>query len=65
MDSKTVGLAGLRGWRGSVADRVARPIARRSSAGEDQVRAVIGAVFLALSIFYVAMAIKDLLGNTD
>lgn len=65
MDSKTVGLAGLRGWRGSVADSVARPIAKRSSAGEDQVRAVIGAAFLALSIFYVAMAIKDLVRNTD
>lgn len=60
MDTKQVGLAGLRGWRGSVADAVARPVARRSSVGEDQIRAVIGAAFLVLSLLYVIGAVRDL-----
>lgn len=59
MKTKNVGLAGLRGWRGSVADAVASPIAKRSSFGEDQVRAVVGAVFLLLSLMYVLRAFKD------
>ncbi|MEP1124799.1 MAG: hypothetical protein ABJH68_13015 [Ilumatobacter sp.] len=59
MQTKQVGLAGLRGWRSSVAGAVARPVARRSPFGEDQVRAVIGAAFLALSIVYVVTALKD------
>ncbi len=59
MKTKNVGLAGLRGWRGSVADAVASPIAKRSSFGEDQVRAVVGAVFLLLSLMYVLRALKD------
>lgn len=60
MDTKQVGLAGLRGWRGSVADAVARPVARRSSVDEDQIRAVIGAAFLVLSLLYVIGTVRDL-----
>ncbi|MFP5489778.1 MAG: hypothetical protein ACLGHQ_15910 [Acidimicrobiia bacterium] len=59
MDSKTLGLAGLRGWRSSVANAAARPVARRSPLSEDQVRAVIGALFLALSVLYVVGAVRD------
>jgi hypothetical protein len=65
METKNVGLAGLRGWRGSVANAVAAPVAKRSSFGEDQIRAVIGAVFLLLSLMYVAGALKDMLRNND
>ena len=60
MDTKRVGMAGLRGWRGSVANAVAGPVAKRSSAGEDQVRAVIGALFLTLATIYVLSAIVDI-----
>jgi hypothetical protein len=60
MQTKNVGLAGLRGWRGSVANAVASPVAKRSSFGEEQVRAAIGAVFLLLSIVYILGAVKDL-----
>ena len=65
MEKKNVGLAGLRGWRGSVANAVASPVAKRSSVGEDQVRAAIGAIFLLLSLMYIAGAIKDLVTDND
>jgi hypothetical protein len=45
---------GLAGWRGTVADRVAPPAAKRGPVSEDQIRAAIGGVFYALSIYYVA-----------
>jgi hypothetical protein len=60
METKNVGLAGLRGWRGSVADAVASPVAKRSSFGEEQVRAAIGAIFLLLAVVYIVGAAKDL-----
>jgi hypothetical protein len=65
METKNVGLAGLRGWRGSVANAVASPVAKRSSVGEDQVRAAIGAIFLLLSLMYIFGAIKDLVTDND
>ncbi len=63
MDSKSLGLAGLRGWRSSVADAVATPVAKRSPLGRDQVRAAVGAIFLVMSLIYVFGAIKDLLSD--
>ena len=65
METKNVGMAGLRGWRGSVASAVATPVAKRSSLGEDQVRAAIGAIFLILSLMYILGAIKEIVGNDD
>ena len=59
MKTKNVGLAGLRGWRGSVADAVATPVAKRSSFREEQVRAVVGAIFLLLSLVYVFRTLRD------
>ncbi len=63
MDTKSLGLAGLRGWRSSVADAVATPVAKRSPLGRDQVRAAVGAIFLLMSLIYVFGAIKDLLSD--
>jgi hypothetical protein len=60
MDVITFGKAGLTGWRARVADAVAGPVARRTPATDDQVRAAIGALFLILSVMYVAKAAKDL-----
>jgi hypothetical protein len=63
MDTKTVGKAGLRGWRSSVANAAAGPVARRSPLSEDQVRAVIGAVFLVLSVLYVIGAVREVVSE--
>ncbi|MDP5181760.1 hypothetical protein QOZ88_03850 [Blastococcus sp. BMG 814] len=60
MDAVTFGKAGLKGWRARVADAVAGPVAQRTPVSDDQVRAAIGALFLALSVMYVAKAVKDL-----
>ena len=60
MDAVTFGKAGLKGWRARVADAVAGPVAQRTPVSDDQVRAAIGAVFLALSVMYVAKAVKEL-----
>jgi hypothetical protein len=65
METKNVGLAGLRGWRGSVANAVASPVAKRSSVGQDQVRAVVGAIFLLLALTYIFGAAKDLVTDSD
>jgi hypothetical protein len=51
------GHAGLTGWRETVADKVAPPVAGKTPASEDQVRAVVGAAFFLLSAYYVATTI--------
>ena len=51
------GHAGLTGWRETLADRVASPVADKTPASEDQVRAVIGAAFFLLSVYYVVTSI--------
>ena len=43
------GHAGLTGWRETLADRVASPVAGKTPASEDQVRAIVGATFFLLS----------------
>ena len=48
-----IGHAGLTGWRQKVADVAAPPAAKRGPVTEDQVQAVIGAAFYALSVWYV------------
>jgi hypothetical protein len=60
MKASAVGQAGLRGWRGSVANAVAPSVAKRSGLSEDQARAAIGAIFLLLSLLYIIKAFKDL-----
>lgn len=64
MDAIAFGKAGLQGWRAKVADAVAQPVARRSGVGDDQVRAVIGAVFFVLSAVYVVGTLKRLAGGS-
>ncbi|MFN3215188.1 MAG: hypothetical protein ACE367_01695 [Acidimicrobiales bacterium] len=61
MESRDVASAGLRGWRGSVANAVAPRVAARSSLREDQVRTAVGAAFLLLSLIYVLGALRDLM----
>ncbi len=65
MKAQNVGQAGLQGWRRKVADAVATPVAKRSSkASEDDIRAAIGALFLALTIMYVVQALKEVLADS-
>jgi hypothetical protein len=54
------GQAGLQGWRRKVADGVAEPVAERSRLNEDQIRALIGATFLLLSLTYVVKSLVTL-----
>lgn len=51
MNVAAVGEVGLKGWRGKLADRVAPPVAERTRLTADQVRALIGIVFIALTLF--------------
>ena len=50
MDVKRIGQAGLVGWREKVGDRTAEAVSKRTSLKADTVRAVLGALFLELSI---------------
>ena len=47
-----------------LAAAVAEPVAKRSSLGDEQVRAAIGAVFFVLSVVYVAGTVKRLISRT-
>jgi hypothetical protein len=55
---KDVGRAGLAGWRETVANKAAGPIAARTPIDEDSVRAAIGALFFVPSLVYVVGSIK-------
>ena len=44
-----MGKVGLNGWKGKVGERVAEPVAQRTRFTEDQVKAILGGMFLALS----------------
>ena len=58
MDKTALGKTGLTGWRTTVADRVADPVSRRTPVDAEQVRALVGAVFFALSVYYVVSTAK-------
>ena len=61
MNTKEVGKAGLAGWRETVADRAAPPVASKTPVDEDTVRAAIGALFFVLSVIYVIGTIRRML----
>lgn len=61
MDKTALGKTGLAGWREKVADFVADPISRRTPLESDQVRAVVGATFFVLSVYYVINTTRDAL----
>ncbi|MGI8623421.1 MAG: hypothetical protein ACR2NB_08035 [Solirubrobacteraceae bacterium] len=58
-----VGQAGLQGWREKVADGIAEPLSDRTPLDEDQVRAVIGSIFFALSVMYVVKTLRSAAGR--
>jgi hypothetical protein len=50
VDAQKLGQAGLVGWRRQVGERMAEPISRRTGLSLDQVMAIVGAIFFALTI---------------
>ena len=58
MDAVGLGKQGLVGWREKVANGVSGPVASRSPFSEDQVRAIVGATFFALSVYYVVDTVR-------
>jgi hypothetical protein len=46
------------GWRAKVADRAAPPVAARTPASQDAVRAAIGFAFLAITLVQLARVIQ-------
>jgi hypothetical protein len=51
--SRTLGQAGLVGWRKEIADRVAPAAARRAPVSEERLRVAIGVGFFLLALYYV------------
>ncbi len=49
MDYTAMGKVGLSGWRGKVGGKVAERVSEKSQFNQDQIEALIGAVFLALA----------------
>ena len=48
-----IGREGLTGWRKKVGAAVAGPVSQRTTLSGEQVEAVVGAAFFALSLYYV------------
>jgi len=49
-----IGKTALTGWRKPIGERVAGPLSERTRLSSDQVEALVGAAFFALSLYYVA-----------
>jgi len=58
IDATELGQTALVGWREKVANGVARPLAGRTDVAEEPIRAVIGMLFFALSVYYVASTVR-------
>ncbi len=53
MDPVELGNIAATGWRAKVADAVAEPLSNVAPVKPDQARAIVGAAFFLLSLFYV------------
>jgi hypothetical protein len=62
-NATAAGQAALVGWRAKVADGVAEPISRRAPFSDEQVRALLGGLFFALSLLYVIGTIRRVLAQ--
>jgi hypothetical protein len=58
MDATGLGQTALVGWRRKAADSVAGPTSERTPLTEEQVRAVVGALFFALAVYYVTGTLR-------
>lgn len=58
LDPVRLGQTGLTGWRARVGDLVAPRLARHTPLDDDQGRALLGALFFALSTLYVVSTVR-------
>jgi hypothetical protein len=58
MKATEVGETALVGWREKAAAGVASPLSQRTPLDEEQVRAVVGAVFFGLALYYVVGTLR-------
>lgn len=64
MAFQELGQSALVGWRKPVADRLAGPLESKTSLSGDQARAAVGALFFALSVYYVVGTVKRVLAES-
>jgi hypothetical protein len=58
MDKTQTLQAGLVGWRERLADRIEKPVSKRTPLSAKQVRAILGALFFVKSAIYVGRSIR-------
>ncbi len=58
MALEDIGQSALVGWRKPVADKLAQPLESNTPLSGDQARAILGAAFFALSVYYVVGTVK-------
>jgi hypothetical protein len=58
MNAAELGKTGLVGWRERVATGIAGPVSERTGLSDEQVRALVGALFFALALYYVAGTLR-------
>ena len=64
MNATELGQTALVGWREKAAACVAGPVSERTPLADDQVRAVLGALFFALALYYVIGTLQRALAAT-
>jgi hypothetical protein len=64
VDATALGQTGLASWREKVASGVAPPVSARTPFDDEQVRALVGALFFALAVYYVIGTVRRALGQT-
>jgi hypothetical protein len=57
MNATEIGQKELVGWREKTADLVAPRVSKRTTLDEDQVRAIVGAAFFGLAVYYVVSTV--------
>jgi hypothetical protein len=58
MNATELGQTALVGWREKAAAGVAGPASERTGLADEQVRALIGALFFALAVYYVVGTLR-------
>jgi hypothetical protein len=64
MKATELGQTALVGWREKAAAGVARPVSERTPLADEQVRALVGALFFALALYYVIETLRRALTAT-
>jgi hypothetical protein len=58
MKATELGQTALVGWREKAAASVAGPVSERTRLADEQVRALVGALFFALAVYYVVGTLR-------